>query len=85
MLTSSVFFEEMEWSLKVVQRSLKICKFSLKQLLNALSFTNVKISGLPKLLNSLSSQTLKNTVVKHDLNLFNDNDLGLALKKAVLH
>ena len=44
--------------------SLKICIFSLKQLLTAVLRTKLKIGGLSQLLNGSSSQTLKKTLVE---------------------
>ena len=55
-------FEEPKRFLKIVQRSLKICKFSLERLLTAVSFTNFKTGGLSNLVKGSLSQTLKNTV-----------------------
>ena len=61
--TNGVFlkrFEEPKQSLKILQRFLKMCKFLFKQLLTAVSFTNLKIGGFLKLLNGSSS--LKKTL-----------------------
>ena len=62
-------FFKSNWSLKIVQQSFKICKFLLKQLLTAVSFTNLKMGGLSKLLNGFSSQTLKKHLVRSLLSL----------------
>ena len=53
-------FEEPIWPLKILQRSLKICKFLLKQLLTTVSFTDLKIGSHSRLLNGFSNRILKN-------------------------
>ena len=45
--------------LSKLSSGLEICKFSLKQSLTAVSFTNSKTGGLLKLFDGFSSQTLK--------------------------
>ena len=67
MVACSVFsrrFEEPKWSLRIAQRSLKVCKFLLKPLLIAVSPTNIiKTVSPSKLLDGSSSQALEKTLI----------------------
>ena len=64
MVISSLFlrrFEEPKWSLKIVRRSLKICKFALKQFLIAVLFTNQKLAVFQNCLMVPQAKIIKKT------------------------